>query len=256
VSPQLPLPLPQLSTTTATTTATKTPTTIATVTATATTTVTATTTALATAITLATALAIALATALATALAIAISGCRSLSSTAATTAAIAVAIATTTNVHIYCSRHWLVVALFSAVRFRHRMPSCDHQPSRFRPLLPPIVIHCCHRCRYRCRQAAATTTTTPVVKLTVVHCQRKRQQQHHHQHTNSSTNVKTFTNPVDLDLFNLSTVFEACDVGQGNSEISKLLALKNFGPFLQSTYYWMSRSTFLGGGAIAQSPSC
>ncbi len=58
-----------------------------------------------------------------------------------------------------------------------------------------------------------------------------------------------FTSPVDLDLFNLSTVFEACDVGQGILAISKLLALKKFGPFLQSTYYWMSCSTFLGGGA-------
>ena len=36
----------------------------------------------------------------------------------------------------------------------------------------------------------------------------------------------------------------------GNLAISKLLALKIFGPFLQSTYYWMSRSTFLGGGDI------
>jgi hypothetical protein len=50
-----------------------------------------------------------------------------------------------------------------------------------------------------------------------------------------------------LDLFNLSTVFEVCDVGQGNLAISKLLALKSFGPFLQSTYYWMSHSTFWGG---------
>ncbi len=77
--------------------------------------------------------------------------------------------------------------------------------------------------------AAAAAAATTVVKLTVVHCQRKRQQQHHHQHTNSSTNVKTFTSPDDLDLFNLSTVFEVCDVGRGSLAISKLLALKNFG---------------------------
>jgi hypothetical protein len=57
-----------------------------------------------------------------------------------------------------------------------------------------------------------------------------------------------FTSPVALDLFNLSTVFEVCDVGRGNLAISKLLALKILGPFLRSTYYWMSRSTFLGGG--------
>jgi hypothetical protein len=44
----------------------------------------------------------------------------------------------------------------------------------------------------------------------------------------------------------LSTVFEVCDVGRGNLVISKLLALKKFGPFLRSTYYWMSCSTFLG----------
>jgi hypothetical protein len=84
-----------------------------------------------------------------------------------------------------------------------------------------------------------------MVELTVVHCRRKRQQQHHHQHTNGSTNVKTFTSPVDLDLFNLSTVFEVSDVGRENLAISKLLALKNLGPFLRSTYYWMSHSTFL-----------
>jgi hypothetical protein len=75
----------------------------------------------------------------------------------------------------------------------------------------------------------------PLVELTIVHCQRKRQQQHHHQRTNGSTNVKIFTSPVDLDLFYLSTVFEVCDVGRGNLVISKLLALKNLGPFLGST---------------------
>jgi hypothetical protein len=44
------------------------------------------------------------------------------------------------------------------------------------------------------------------------------------------------------------TVFEVSDVGRGNLAISKLLALKKIGPFLQSTYYWMSHSTFWGGG--------
>jgi hypothetical protein len=39
--------------------------------------------------------------------------------------------------------------------------------------------------------------------------------------------MKMFTSPVDLDLFNLSTVFEVSDVGRGNLAISKLLALKN-----------------------------
>jgi hypothetical protein len=109
-------------------------------------------------------------------------------------------------------------------------------------LFLPIVVHRrhCHRCH--CHQAATTTTATPVVELTIVHCQRKRQQQHHHQRTNGSTNMKMFTSPVYLDLFNLSTVFEVCDVGQGNLAISKLLDLKNVGIFLQSTYYWMSRS--------------
>jgi hypothetical protein len=114
--------------------------------------------------------------------------------------------------------------------------------------LLPIIVHRCHRRCCRCRRATTTATATTVVKLTVIHCQRKRQQQHHHQRTNGNTNMKTFTSPVNLDLFNLSTVFEVCDVGQGNLAISKLLALKYFGPFLQSTYYWMSRSTFLGGG--------
>jgi hypothetical protein len=77
-------------------------------------------------------------------------------------------------------------------------------------------------------------------------CQRNKQQQQHHQCTNGSTNVKTFTSPDNLDLFNLSTVFEVCDDGQGNLAISKLLA-ENV-TFLQSTYSEMTRSTFLGGG--------
>jgi hypothetical protein len=130
-------------------------------------------------------------------------------STAANAAAIAVAIAATTTACLCFSRCWLVVALFSAVSFCHRTPSCNRQPSRCWPLLPPIVIH--HRC-YRCRQAATATTTTatPVVKLTLIHIQRKRQQQHHHQRTNGSTNVKRFTTPDDMDLFYLSTVFLKC----------------------------------------------
>ena len=33
-------------------------------------------------------------------------------------------------------------------------------------------------------------------------------------------NVKTFTSPDDLDLFNLSTVFEVCDDGRVNLVIS------------------------------------
>jgi hypothetical protein len=65
---------------------------------------------------------------------------------------------------------------------------------------------------------------TTVVKLAVVHCQRKKQQQQHHQRTNGITNVKTFTRPDIMDLFNLSTVFEVCDDGQGKLAISKLLA--------------------------------
>jgi hypothetical protein len=69
-----------------------------------------------------------------------------------------------------------------------------------------------------------------MVKLASVHCQRKRQQKQHHQRTNGSTNVKTFTSPDDMDLFNLSTVFEVCDDGRGNLAISKLLALKKL-PF-------------------------
>jgi hypothetical protein len=91
--------------------------------------------------------------------------------------------------------------------------------------LPPIIVHQRHCKRFRCRQATTASTATTMVKLTVVDCGRKRQQQQHHQHTNGSTNVKTFTSPDGLDLFNLSTVFDVCDVGQGNLAIIKLLAL-------------------------------
>ncbi len=141
-------------------------------------------------------------------------------------AAVAVAIATTTTTRLCSSRCWLVVALLSAVCFRHCTPSCDHQGFCRRPLLPPTVVHRRHRHRFRCRQATAASTATTVVKPTVVHCRIKRQRQQHHQRTNGSTNVKTFTSPDGLDLFNLSTVFDVCDVGLGNLAIIKLLAFK------------------------------
>ncbi len=88
-----------------------------------------------------------------------------------------------------------------------RTPSCNHQRSHCRLLLPPIIVHRhpCHLCR--CRLATTAATTTTIMELTVAHCQRKRQQQQHHQHANGSTNIKTFACPDDLDLFNFSTVF-------------------------------------------------
>ena len=46
----------------------------------------------------------------------------------------------------------------------------------------------------------------PAVEFIVVNCQRKRHKHHHHQRTNGSTILFTFTFPVNLDLFNLSTV--------------------------------------------------
>jgi hypothetical protein len=88
--------------------------------------------------------------------------------------------------------------------------------------LPPIVINRRHRRRCRCRRAATASTAPTMVKLSVIYCRRKRQQQQHHQCTNGSTNVKTFTSPDDLDLFNLSTVFDVCDDGRVNLAISKL----------------------------------
>jgi hypothetical protein len=112
----------------------------------------------------------------------------------------------------------------SAIRFRHCMLSCNPQRSHCWPLLPPIIVHCRHRRRCRCHQAATASTTTTVFKLAIIHCQRKRQQQQQHQHTKGSTNVKKFTSPDDLDLFNLSAIFEVCDDGQGNLAMSKLLA--------------------------------
>ena len=59
--------------------------------------------------------------------------------------------------------------------------------------------------------AVAAVTATTVVELTIVYCLRKRQQHYHHQRTSSSTNVKRLTSLNDLDLFNISTVFEVCD---------------------------------------------
>jgi hypothetical protein len=83
-----------------------------------------------------------------------------------------------------------------------------------------------HRQRCRCHRATTATNATIMIELTVIDCRRKRQQQQHHQRTNGSTSVKTFTSLDDLDLFNLSTVFDVCDVGRGNLAISKLLAKK------------------------------
>jgi hypothetical protein len=74
-----------------------------------------------------------------------------------------------------------------------------HQSPPLPPLLLPPGYHPLHR------QHHGQTHHRPLPK--------KGQQQQYHQHTNSSTNVKTFTSPDDLDLFNLSTVFEVCDDG-------------------------------------------
>ncbi len=142
-------------------------------------------------------------------------------------AAIAVAITTTTTVRLCCSRRWLVVALLSAIHFCHCLPSCDRKRSHRRLLLLPIVVHRRHRQHCHCHWAATAINATIVIKLTVINCRRKRQHQQHHQCTNGSTNVKMVTSPDDLDLFNLSTVFDVCDVGQGNLAIIKLLAKKN-----------------------------
>ena len=93
----------------------------------------------------------------------------------------------------HCRRttvRWLVVALLSAVRFRHHMPSCDHQRSSCRPL---SLINCLP-------PPATTATATTVVEITVAHWRRKRQQHHHHQHTSCRTIVNTFTSPDNLDL--------------------------------------------------------
>jgi hypothetical protein len=93
-----------------------------------------------------------------------------------------------------CCASWLLCGL--------RLMLPQHQP----PLPPVSIVHCHHRRRGRCHRAATAATATTVVKLTIVHGRRKKQQQHHHQQTNSSTNVKTFTSPDNLDLFNLPTV--------------------------------------------------
>jgi hypothetical protein len=76
------------------------------------------------------------------------------------------------------------------------LPAAFAANRRSLPPLPPLPLPPgCHRLHRH-----------PVVKLAIAHCQRKRQQQQHHQRINGSTNVKMFTSPDDLDLFNLSTV--------------------------------------------------
>jgi hypothetical protein len=78
------------------------------------------------------------------------------------------------------------------------------------PLLLPLGRHHLHR-HHRiqtCRRPLPKKETTVAAN----------------QRTNGRTNVKMFTSPDDLDLFNLSTVFEVCDDGRGKLAISKLLA--------------------------------
>ena len=103
--------------------------------------------------------------------------------------------------------HSLVAPLFVLCGFHQTMPL---------PLNAPVTA------ATAAATAVAAVTSTTVVKLTIVYCLRKRQQHHHQQRTSSSTNEKRLTSLNDLDLFNLSTVFEVCD-GWGNLVISKLL---------------------------------
>ncbi len=95
---------------------------------------------------------------------------------------------------------------------------CLQLPSPLQLLNTVSIVHRCHCRRCHCGRAANAATATTVVKFTIIHCQRKRQQQHHH-HIQWSTNVKTFPSLEDLDLFNLSTAFEVCDVGWGNCNL-------------------------------------
>jgi hypothetical protein len=48
---------------------------------------------------------------------------------------------------------------------------------------------------------------------------------------NGSTNVRMFTSPDDLGLFNLSTVFEVCNVGQGILQVASTYS-KMFCPII------------------------
>jgi hypothetical protein len=106
------------------------------------------------------------------------------------------------------------------------------------PLSPPLPLPPGHRCLHRHHRGQTHRRPLP----------KKGNSSSTIQHTNGSTNVKMFTSPDNLDLFNLSIVFEVCDDGRGNLAISKLFAEKNC-TFLQSTYSEMTRSTILGGGA-------
>jgi hypothetical protein len=105
-----------------------------------------------------------------------------------------------------CSYQWLVVALFSTACFCHCTLLCDHQCSYCWPLLP-LIVDCCSQavslpaaaCFYLFRQWLICSSSA-----------KQRQQQHHHQRTNGSLNVKTFTSPDSLDLFNLSLQYLKC----------------------------------------------
>ena len=142
------------------------------------------------------------------------------------------------------SVRWLVVALFSAIQFCHCMLSCDRRHSRCRPLSPIIVFHLRHRRHrrlHRCRRAATTATAAAGVEVIVINCRRKRHKQHHQQLTNGSTIFFTFTFPVILDLFNLSTLSCGSILANILSDLhTPRCFAQHFGVLVSSYYHDMS----------------
>ncbi len=105
-----------------------------------------------------------------------------------------------------CCTSWLFHGLHQKLLLPSNVTAtslyCTLQPPPLLPLPLPLPLGC-HRHHRRHRHHHCQTP--------IVHCQK-------------CTNVKMFTSPDNLDLFNLSTVFEVCDVGQENFAISKLFA--------------------------------
>jgi len=71
--------------------------------------------------------------------------------------------------------------------------------------------------------------------LVVAFSAKQKQQLYHQQLTNGTTILKTFTFPVNLDLYNLFTV----SFGSSLANISQAIYILS----------WMPHSMFLGGGA-------
>jgi len=104
---------------------------------------------------------------------------------------------------------------------------------------------------------ATTAAAAAGVELIVVNCRRKRHKQHHQQLTNGSTILFTFTFPVNLDLFSLSTVsftFHVCNFVKLYIDSVFSVGIRSVFLRYYQYYRWKTRSVHFGVKKGAVSP--